>query len=76
MNCTSAIARFIPDKPYDSMDTSNENEFLMQFYQRQEDIEFACDDSKEEKCYWTWHNHWLPEDIDAAHPEPLGPDFL
>ncbi|KAK9899152.1 glycosyltransferase family 43 protein [Cystobasidium minutum MCA 4210] len=67
--------RFIPDKPYDSEDTSNENEFLLQFYQRQEDMEFACYDSKEEKCYWTWHNHWLPEDIDAAHKPPLGPDY-
>lgn len=68
-------ARFIPDKPYDSEDTSNENEFLLQFYDRQEDMELACHDSKEEKCYWAWHNHWLPEDIDGGHTAPLGADY-
>lgn len=52
-----------------------ENEFLQKIVRSEEEIEPLCLDTREEKCYYAWHNHWMEEEQDANHLPPVKPDF-
>ena len=54
---------------------AGENEFLEKILKSEQEIEPLCLDTKEEKCYLAWHNHWMPEEQDETHPPPALPDF-
>ncbi|KAL7005619.1 hypothetical protein EMMF5_004864 [Cystobasidiomycetes sp. EMM_F5] len=54
---------------------AGESEFAEMIYEKEEDLEPLCDNTREEKCYWVWHNHWMPEDWDAEHRPPTRPDY-
>ncbi|KAK9895947.1 glycosyltransferase family 43 protein [Cystobasidium minutum MCA 4210] len=54
------VGRAIAPPQYIPFDRSaGETEFLEKVYQKREDIEPLCEDTKAEKCYYTWHNSWL-----------------
>lgn len=52
-----------------------ENEFLMKIVKSEADIEPLCWDTREEKCYYSWHNHWMEQEQDLLHRAPTKPDY-
>ena len=52
--------------PFDAQ--AGESEFLEQIYQNRTDIEPLCRNTKQEQCYYAWHNSWIRDDWKDAEP--------